>query len=555
MADGGYDAAQAAAASQSGNAVGGGCAECHTGNWIHVRYEYTEGDPVTDAVYVVQTPNDGATGGSVIAEGVISIGPDAEHNYVHVDLGDHSGPVEVFVFDDPTEPAPYEEPQPVEDEAGWLSRAANAVMSGAEWTWDVAQGDFNEDMSTGQIITNAVVTAVPGIDQVADARDLIANGKALIWDRRYTELVVWVGVFACLIGLVPSLGSLAKGVIKLVWRNAGEVGKILIYINKALHKTGMKINGYRFLKELADELPGHVGTVTQKFNSFLDSCLRKLPSWGGAQLRESIEHVRSMANSMFPRVADEIQQRLLRGLANFASRAWRVVPGQGIIVRRSMQATRQAYDSWQDTMRRVGFDKTALEAGAEPIDASTARFLVDIEELSAKWAEEFLADPNLPRYLREQAEASPEFFRKQLATFGSKPRYETFAPGQSLYRVIDNADGHTGGFWSKSMPPDEESVWRARDAVLNDWNEAGAFIRAELPPPPAGFIGEIAPQKLADGQMLRGGGEQVWLPGPRSGSVSRDQVKDYWHTTWNDRAPTSPSRASLRAGNPNECDL
>ena len=31
------------------------------------------------------------------------------------------------------------------------------------------------------------------------------------------------------------------------------------------------------------------------------------------------------------------------------------------------------------------------------------------------------------------------------------------------------------------MPPDEESVWRARDAVLNDWNEAGAFIRAELP--------------------------------------------------------------------------
>lgn len=138
-------------------------------------------------------------------------------------------------------------------------------MSGAEWTWDVAQGDFNEDMSTGQIITNAVVTAVPGIDQVADARDLIANGKALIWDRRYSELVVWVGVFACLIGLVPSLGSLAKGVIKLVWRNAGEVGKILIYINKALHKTGMKINGYRFLKELADELPGHVGTVTQKF--------------------------------------------------------------------------------------------------------------------------------------------------------------------------------------------------------------------------------------------------------------------------------------------------
>ncbi|QUJ76584.1 hypothetical protein KDD17_00450 [Sulfitobacter albidus] len=300
MADGGYDAAQAAAASQSGDAVGGGCAGCHTGNWIHVRYEYTEGDPVTDAVYVVQTPNGGEPGGDVITEGVISIGPDAPHQYVHVDLGDHAGPVEVFVFDDPTEPVPYTEPAPVEDERGWFARAADAVMSGADWAWDVVQGDFNEDMTTGQIITNAIVTAVPGIDQVADLRDLVANGKALIWDKRYTEIGVWVGVFACLIGLIPSLGSLAKGVIKLVWRQAGEVGKILIYINKALHRRMPQVNGYRFLKKLADELPGHVAFVTQKFNEFLDMCTDRIPFFGGGELRETIETVRAMANEMFP---------------------------------------------------------------------------------------------------------------------------------------------------------------------------------------------------------------------------------------------------------------
>ena len=552
-----YAATQDAAASQSGDAVGGGCAECHTGNWIHVRYEYTEGDPVGDAVFVVQAPNGGEPGGTVLAEGVIAIGPDAEHDFVHVDLGDHSSAVEVFVFDDPTEPVPFEEPQPVADERNWLRSAADAVMSGAEWTWDVAQGDFNENMSTGQIITNAIVTAVPVVDQVADARDLIANGKALIWDRRYTEIGVWVGVFACLIGLIPSLGSLAKGVIKLVWRNAAEVGKILIYINKALHRTGMRVNGYRFLKKLADDLAGHVGFVTQKFDEFLDMCLDRIPRWTGDHLRMTIETVRNMANDMFPRVAQEIRERILRGLADFASRAWRVMPGQGVIIRRTMQATRQAYSAWQDTMRRIGFDKAAREAGAEPIDAVTSQFLRNQDRLAAQWAEELLADPNLPRYLREQAEASPDFFRRQMATFGSKPRYESFTPNQSLYRVIDNADGHTGSFWSKSMPPDDEALWRARDAVKNDWNEAGAFIRAEVPPPPAGFVGEIAPQALENhpGQMLRGGGEQVWLPGPRSGAVSRDQVKDYWHTAWNDRAPSSPSRASIRAGNPNECDL
>lgn len=550
-----YANAQAVAATQRGAATGGGCAECHVGNWIHVRYEYTEGDPVTDAVFVVQKPNEGKPGGEVVAEGVLTVSPQAEHEFVHVDLGDYSGPVEVFFFDDPTEPVPIEETPEVADERGWLARAADAVVDSAKWSGGVLQGDFNEDMSTGQIITNAVVTAVPVVDQVADARDLIANGKYLIWDKRYNEIAVWVGVFACLVGLIPSFGSLAKGILKLVWKNAGELGRILIYINKALHQTGKKINGYRFVKKLGDELVGKVGEVSTKFDEFLDFCATKAGYLRLTSLLATIEHVRGMARQKFNQVAAEISARISRGLAEYATRAWRVMPGQGIVLRRAMVATRQAYDSWQDTMRRIGFDKNALEAGAEPVDANAARFFKEADELAARWYEELLSDPSLPSYLRQQAEASPDFFRKQLATFGSKPRYETFTPGQSLYRVIDNPDGHAGGFWSKAMPPDDEAAWRARDAVLNDWNEAGAFIRAEVPPPPAGLVGEIAPQKLNDGIMLRGGGEQVWLPGPREGAVSKSQVKEYWHTAWNDRAPVNPSRASIKSGNPNECDL
>ena len=558
MADGGYDAAQAAAASQSGSAIGGGCAVCHEGNWIHVRYEYTEGEPVTDAVFVVQTPNGGAPGGTVLAEGVISIGPDAPHDYVHVDLGDHSGPVEVFVFDDPTEPVPFEEPQPVSDERGWLSRAADSVMGAASWTGEVLAGDFNEDMSTGQIVTNAVVTAIPVVDQVADARDLIANGKALIWDRRYAEIGVWVGVFACLIGLIPSLGSLAKGVIKLVWRNAAEVGKILIYINKALHRSGMRINGYRFLRTLADELPSHVAFVTRKFDEFLDLCLDRIPRWTGDQLRETIEHVRDMAARMFPQVAREISERIARGIADYASRAWRVVPGQGIVIRRTMQATRQAYDSWQDTMRRVGFDKTAIEAGAEPLDQFGRNMARRSDALFRGWFDELLAEvpPDMATFMRN---SESWYLDEVLPSFANKPSVVHFGAGgqTSLFRVIGKPDGHKGPFWSRNMPPDDEGAWRSTNAVRNDWNDAGAFIEATVPPPPAGLQGTIAPQVSgADpDMMLRGGEEQVFLPGGRDGAIAQDQVKHYWHTSWNDRAPTSPSRASLRAGNANECDL
>jgi hypothetical protein len=38
-------------------------------------------------------------------------------------------------------------------------------------------------MSTGQIIANAIVTAVPVVEQVADMRHLAANGKPLILDK------------------------------------------------------------------------------------------------------------------------------------------------------------------------------------------------------------------------------------------------------------------------------------------------------------------------------------------------------------------------------------
>ncbi len=185
-----YQSAQAVAASAGGKATGGGCAECHTGNWIHVRYEYPSEQAVTDAVYVVQKPNGGKAGGEVITEGVLTVTQQSAYEYIHVDLGDYKGEVEVFFYDDPTEPETAEDQGKVADEKGFFSRVADGIAGVADWTGGVVMGDFNEDMSTGQVITNAAVTMVPGVDQVADIRDLVANGKALVWDKRYGEIAV-----------------------------------------------------------------------------------------------------------------------------------------------------------------------------------------------------------------------------------------------------------------------------------------------------------------------------------------------------------------------------
>jgi len=566
-----YQKAQELASSEGGRVAADGCQHCHDGNWIHLRYEYPDEQAVTDATYVVQKPNGGEPGGEVITEGVLTVTELSRHKYIHVDLSDYDGEVEVFFFDDPTEPVPFEEPAPVEDERTWLERAAESVASGvasgAQWSWQTLQGDFNEDMSTGQIITNAIVTAVPVVDQVADLRDLIANGKLLIWEKRYTELGVWVGVVACLIGLVPSLGSLAKGVIKIIWKNASEMGRVLVYINKALHRTGMRVNGYRFVTKLADDVVDQVGFVSRKFDEFLDltaqkvSLLKNLSPDIVNDALATIEELCRIGPQKINAAAHAIRERILRAIGDYATKAFAVLPGQSIIVQRAIRAFGKLgpYKSWQRAMGREGFDAAPLEQGAKQINENIEVRLANIRKAAPRWYNELLEDKKLPGTLREAMKQDPERFIKVLETFGSKPTYRNFDPGEKLYRVVNDEKGYEGQFWSPAKPPETEAEWRARDAVLNEWNNGGGYIIAEVPPPPAAFVGDIAPQNLAqidgkEGYYLEGGGTQIWLPRdyPKP-TIKSDQIDEYWYTDWN--ASVDAVRASRKAGTISECDL
>lgn len=566
-----YANTQDAAASQNGNAVDGGCAACHTGNWIHVRYEYPEQTAVTDATFVVQEPNGGEPGGRVITEGVLSIGGDAAHEFIHVDLGDYSGPVEIFFFDDPTEPVPFVEPAPVEDERGWLTWAADGLMSagravgdGTAWVGDVAIGDFNENMSTGQIITNALVTAVPVVDQVADARDLVANAKYLIWDRRYNELGVWVGVFACLIGLVPSLGSLAKGVIKIIWKNAGEIGRVLIYINRALFRTGMQVNGYRFVKELGDGLAGQVAGVARRFDEFLNICAEKAARWGMPQTLASIEHVRGMAAGKFREVAVEIQSRIARGLIKYVTPVMRLIPGQKIIVRRSVQLVSYfgPFPRIRDDMHRIG---DTLEEGGTAMTSAQRRLMLE-ESDPAVIARKFAAvDANMPAEWR--GKWSPDTWNSAgLRNFAGNAKVIPVAPGTKLYRVAEGPGQANGSWWSFSPPPDTEVAWRTRDAVRTDWNSGAAYVEIAAPPPSHVVVGAAGPKATASNPDLihAGGGEQVFVPNfdyPAKNSTFPDldgqiaKTGGWYYTPWNDRTPKQAVIPRVNAARISECDL
>ncbi len=108
--------------------------------------------------------------------------------------------------------------------AAWAGHFRGAAADALEWLWGVLLGDFAEDPSTGQVITGAVVTMVPVVDQIADVRDVVANLRHLFDDERRADPWTWVALAITLVGVVPVFGSAAKGALRLVAKGLREGG-------------------------------------------------------------------------------------------------------------------------------------------------------------------------------------------------------------------------------------------------------------------------------------------------------------------------------------------
>ena len=101
----------------------------------------------------------------------------------------------------------------------------------AKWTWEVLQGDFNEDQDVSHIAANTALSigvTATGIGVLVawlmDLRDLIANAYHIYnsatkdgkMDFSKVDKLLWFALIATLIGVIPALGDLAKGVFRII---------------------------------------------------------------------------------------------------------------------------------------------------------------------------------------------------------------------------------------------------------------------------------------------------------------------------------------------------
>ncbi|MFO0802942.1 MAG: HNH/ENDO VII family nuclease [Gemmataceae bacterium] len=226
------------------------------------RYAYADGTGVSGAKYVLKDMGD-----KVLAEGTT----DGTGRFRKADVPTPYAFFEVQKDPTPTkyDIKPAKKPEPAAKSAAWLDDAW-------DWTVGTVQGDFNEDQSVSQIVVNMVLGLIPVVDQVLDARDLIANLYHLIEyyegeaDRTPEQIEkdnaeffgmgrefgLWVNIVLTGIGCFPEIGSAAKGVIKTLFKKMKDIlgpmtpeklKQLFEAVAEVLNKYG-KFNAKKWLK-------------------------------------------------------------------------------------------------------------------------------------------------------------------------------------------------------------------------------------------------------------------------------------------------------------------
>lgn len=302
---------------------------CPDDNWIELKYLYCDGSPVGGARYLVHDRGSGA----IVAQGTLD-----SSGFAHcaLPLG-----LEDVTYDFDADPAvdeylrqPAPNPNASQVPPGWRALQLRAKFAAAgEWTWGAVQGDFNEDPTLGQVVVGSVITMVPIVDQVGDVRDIVANLKLLIYDKRYDDKWVWIALVITLIGLIPVLGSAAKGVLKVVFKGIKTGARVplksLIEVLNWAHKG----NAVVWLRKLAAELPKHAGTakktlksILEKLRSELNDLRTLLPDRWARKVDDtiaSVDEVAKKADSSIDEATKELQDGLNKSIdegADFDSR-------------------------------------------------------------------------------------------------------------------------------------------------------------------------------------------------------------------------------------------
>lgn len=422
-----------------------------------------------------------------------------------------------------------------------IDSGMQSLEATAEWIWIVLQGDFAEEQSTAQIAVGTVISMIPVVDQICDVRDICANCKKIKEDD--TNVWAWIGLIITLIGLFPVLGSLFKGIFKILFRMvqrkiyqlAAKAGKKIDFYqiispqieigiaevkkhlaNPKVQKVLKNMNISNVYKEVALKLRTVKGQLnTTNLLKPFDECIKDLQQlleyvnrWGGAEmvaktnaLMKDVKEIRSKAAKMGDFIA----------------------PVQNMLERTARRLDIEADNAFRATVDKKNFTK--MNKPGEPTEIASIKSnkpdWVD-KTVEIQYQKEVKANvvskkgfPNLNPTVKA-GEHHP--LKNAYATFATKKiKAMTIPEGEVLYRVVDPSSADNSICWMRKVEFDKlksKSDWRRKFAVWANWNSNGEYVTYTVPKGGLNvWEGPAASQQLdkLDGYILEGGGKQIVL--------------------------------------------
>jgi hypothetical protein len=428
--------------------------------------------------------------------------------------------------------------------------AKSAKMSAeekAEWVWGSLKGDFNPNRSMGQIGFDTAVCMIPGIDTVMDIRDLIANIIAIV--AAPASPMAWFNLVLTLIGFIPGLGSVAKGVVKIVFV---KLKPLIKNVDDLTHASKM-------VKHLDDAFDAAMPGIAQFFShpkvqTFLTKA--KVPNaakWVADSLRaisgkisptvlktqfnekaNSLRNILSMLQPLLPEALVREVKQLVNGILLVQRKFEGAVnqymaPLQAMMMRLAERLeevhwvahSQQLNKGWIAPLSEKGSQK--LIAKHQPAWVKTTKPVL-FAQLDPKTFR------NSADYLEGVNKGAPKLDETAIKSFAKGVKARPLRNGETLYRVVDPTSGSLSTCWItesvwkeiNANPAMAREVWRGKLAVKPDWNQNGSYIKYTYNKARDGDItvweGPTAMQYLSEaktieGGFLEGGFDQVvWQP-------------------------------------------
>ena len=429
-------------------------------------------------------------------------------------------------------------------------KQAWAQVNGAEqaegegiggWIWGALKGDFNPDRSAGQIGFDMAVSLIPIVDTICDVRDLCANIKQYRKDpeNKFTMFLIALTV----IGFFPEIGSIVKGVIKIIFA----------YVRK-------------YLKNLDDIT--NIGKLTQATSKAVDAALPKIVEflqhnevikWA---TKEKVPNIFAFVAKELREIADKVNPTKLKDTFYTAANAIEKLLGRihKLVPAKSAGQIEEVLDTLKKYKVKMGngigqftqpirtilnttakkLDDHALVASSRTVNRhwispmGTSGTAVMVIKKPPKWAKK--GRMSNPPY-GDKAEKKANEIAKDADTYRRKTGKDypyqkldadvvrafkdgalqkaSIAGPAKLYRVIDPTGQGGGQYWM-----DEKSFkalksrddWREKFAVSPSFNQNGQYVVYEVPAGETLHVwrGTTASQKI-DGTPyhLNGGGDQI----------------------------------------------